>query len=212
MSQGKIYEAISNVMADIGAVGKNDVNKTQGFNYRGIDAVMNALNPAMVKHKVFCVPEILEQQREERTSRQGATLIYSVCKIRYKFFTTDGSCIEAVTIGEGMDSGDKATNKAMAIAFKYACFQVFCIPTEEMTDPDGENHELDNENNSGNKNNSAPIEKATEAQIKAIKAICGKHKASLDAIYSANNLTEETLTKKQASDLLRSLNAKYGDK
>ena len=66
MSQGKIYEAISSVMADIGAVGKNDVNKTQGFKYRGIDAVMNALNPAMVKHKVFCVPEILEQQREAR--------------------------------------------------------------------------------------------------------------------------------------------------
>ena len=40
-----------------------------------------------------------------------------------------------------MDSGDKATNKAMAIAFKYACFQVFCIPTEEMKDPDGETPE-----------------------------------------------------------------------
>ena len=39
-----------------------------------------------------------------------------------------------------MDSGDKATNKAMAIAFKYACFQVFCIPTEEMKDPDAESH------------------------------------------------------------------------
>lgn len=210
MSQGKIYEAISSVMADIGAVGKNDVNKTQGFKYRGIDAVMNALNPAMVKHKVFCVPEILEQQREERTSKQGSVLIYSVCKIRYKFFTTDGSFVEAVTIGEGMDSGDKATNKAMAIAFKYACFQVFCIPTEEMTDPDGESHELDHENNSGNKNNSTPIEKATEAQVKAIKTICNKHRVSLDTLYSSNNITEETLTKKQASDLLRSLNAKYG--
>lgn len=142
MSEGKIYEAISNVMEDIGAVGKNDVNTTQGFNYRGIDAVMNALNPAMVKHKVFCVPEILEQSREERKSSKGNLLIYSICKIRYRFYTTDGSCIEAVTIGEGMDSGDKATNKAMAIAFKYACFQVFCIPTEEMKDPDSESHEV----------------------------------------------------------------------
>ena len=49
--------------------------------------------------------------------------------------------MDAVTIGEGMDSGDKATNKAMAIAFKYACFQVFCIPTEEMNDPDSESPE-----------------------------------------------------------------------
>ena len=37
-----------------------------------------------------------------------------------------------------MDSGDKASNKAMSSAFKYACFQVFCIATEEMKDPDAE--------------------------------------------------------------------------
>ena len=65
-------------------------------------------------------------------------LIYSICRIKYTFYAEDGSFIEAVTVGEGMDSGDKATNKAMAIAFKYACFQVFCIPTEEMKDPDEE--------------------------------------------------------------------------
>ena len=141
MEQGKIYEAISDVMSDIGAVGKNDVNKTQGFKYRGIDAVMNAINPAMTKHKVFCSPEVLEQRREERTSSKGGLLIYSICKIRFRFYTTDGSYVDAVTIGEGMDSGDKATNKAMAIAFKYACFQVFCIPTEEMNDPDSESPE-----------------------------------------------------------------------
>ena len=141
MEQGKIYEAISAVMSDIGAVGKNDVNKTQGFKYRGIDAVMNAINPAMTKLKVFCSPEVLEQRREERTSSKGGLLIYSICKIRFRFYTTDGSYVDAVTIGEGMDSGDKATNKAMAIAFKYACFQVFCIPTEEMNDPDSESPE-----------------------------------------------------------------------
>lgn len=142
--EGRIYEAISNVMNDIGAVGKNSKNEQQKFMYRGIDAVMNALNPAMVKHKVFVAPEILEQIREERQSRQGATLIYSICKIRYRFYTTDGSYVDAVTIGEGMDSGDKATNKAMAIAFKYACFQTFCIPTEEMAndDPDKTVHEV----------------------------------------------------------------------
>lgn len=142
MEQQKIYEALSNVMADIGAVGKNSKNTTQGFMYRGIDAVMNALNPAMVKYKVFCAPEVLEQTREERTSAKGSLLIYSICKIRFRFYTTDGSYVDAVTIGEGMDSGDKATNKAMAIAFKYACFQVFCIPTEEMADPDAESPEV----------------------------------------------------------------------
>lgn len=137
-----IYESLVAVMSEIGAIGKNSKNVTQGFMYRGIDAVMNALNPALTKHKVFIVPEVLEQIREERTNAKGTNLIYSVCKVKYTFYAEDGSNISAVVIGEGMDTGDKATNKAMAIALKYACFQVFCIPTEEMVDPDRESHEV----------------------------------------------------------------------
>lgn len=143
-----IYETISAVMDEIGAIGKNKRNDQQGFMYRGVDDVMNALNPAFIKHKLFMVPEVIEQSRERRTTGKGGELIYSVCKVCYTFFAEDGSSVQAVVIGEGMDSGDKASNKAMAVAFKYACFQVFCIPTEEMTkadavpvDPDGEVHE-----------------------------------------------------------------------
>ncbi|MCI9490086.1 MAG: ERF family protein [Dorea sp.] len=140
-----IYSAVCGVMSDIGAVGKDGYNRTQNFKYRGVEAIMNALNPAMIKNKVFCTPEVLEQNREERTTSKGASLLYSVCRIRYRFFTTDGSYVDAVVVGEGMDSGDKATNKAMSVAFKYACFQTFCIPTENlMDDPDadtpGESH------------------------------------------------------------------------
>ncbi|MEY8429268.1 ERF family protein [Lachnospiraceae bacterium 48-42] len=132
-----IYSAICGIMSDIGIVGKDGYNRTQNFKYRGVEAVMNALNPAMIKNKVFCTPEVLEQNREERTTSKGATLLYSVCRIRYRFYTTDGSYVDSVVVGEGMDSGDKATNKAMSVAFKYACFQTFCIPTENlMDDPD----------------------------------------------------------------------------
>lgn len=137
-----IYKAISKVMAEIGSIGKEKTNKQQGFKYRGIDDVMNALSPALIHNGIFVVPELLDHTREERTSTKGGNLIYSVCKIRYTFYAEDGSCVKAVVIGEGMDSGDKATNKAMSIAFKYACFQVFCIPTEEMKDPDGESPEV----------------------------------------------------------------------
>ena len=137
-----IYETISAVMNEIGAVGKTSKNQQQGFMFRGIDAVMNAISPALQKHKLFIVPEILEQTREERQTRNGSALIYSICKIKYTFYAEDGSSISAIVIGEGMDSGDKATNKAMSIAFKYACFQTFCIPTEEMVDPDAECHEV----------------------------------------------------------------------
>lgn len=136
-----IYQSITKIMEEVPSVGKTQKNKTQGFMYRGIDDVMNALQPLLAKNKVFIVPEILEQMREERTSYKGGNLIYSICKIKYKFYAEDGSSIEAITIGEGMDSGDKATNKAMAIAMKYALFQVFCIPTDEMKDPDSETPE-----------------------------------------------------------------------
>lgn len=143
-----IYESIAAVMDEIGVISKDKFNSQQKFNYRGVDDVMNALSPAFIKHRLFMVPEVLEQSRERRLSNKGGELIYSICKVRYTFYAEDGSNVQAVVIGEGMDSGDKASNKAMAVAFKYACFQVFCIPTEEMAeadaalvDPDRDYHE-----------------------------------------------------------------------
>lgn len=134
MADEKIYKAISDVMKDIGAVGKDKKNPQQGYKYRGIDDVMNALQPAMIKHGIFVVPTVCDHNREERKTSKGGLLIYSVLTISYRFYAEDGSYVEAVVIGEGMDSGDKATNKALSVGFKYACFQVFCIPTEEMID------------------------------------------------------------------------------
>lgn len=133
-----IYQSIAKILEEVPAIGKNKKNTTQNFMFRGIDDVMNTFQPLLAKHKVFIVPQVLEQTREERQTSKGGTLLYSICKIKYIFYAEDGSSIEAIVVGEGMDSGDKATNKAMAIAMKYAMFQVFCIPTEEMKDPDNE--------------------------------------------------------------------------
>lgn len=138
---GNIYGAINGVMAELGAIGKDKRNAQQGFNYRGVDDVMNALNPLLVKHKLFCVPEVIDQTREERKTAKGASLVYSILTMRYTLVADDGSNISAVVIGEGMDSGDKASNKAMSVAYKYAMFQIFSIPTEEIKDPDAESYE-----------------------------------------------------------------------
>lgn len=129
-----IYKAISAVLSDVGAVGKDGQNTFDKYKYRSIDAVMNAMHPAMAKHGVFVTPEVLEQSREERSSKNGGVLIYSITKVKYTFYTADGSSVTATVIGEGMDKGDKSMNKAMSAAFKYALFQVFCIPTEEFVD------------------------------------------------------------------------------
>ena len=133
-----IYESITNIMQESIAIGKEKLNKQQGFKYRGIDDVMNTFYPLLSKHKVFIVPEVLAEQREERTTAKGGNLIYSILKIKYSFYAEDGSYVSAVVIGEGMDSADKSSNKAMAVGMKYAMFQVFCIPTEEMPDSDAE--------------------------------------------------------------------------
>ena len=144
---GKIYSAIPSVMNDMGVVAKDKVNKQQGFKFRSIDDVYNALHPALAKNKVFIVPEIVNQSREIKVMKSGTEMIHVICNIKFVFYAEDGSSIETTIIGEALDTGDKATNKAMAIAYKYACFQVFCIPTEEMDDPDAERPELDEADN-----------------------------------------------------------------
>ena len=136
----KIYEAIPAIMDEIGHIGKDRRNQQQGFMFRGIDQVMNTMKPLLAKHGVFVVPEVIDRQREERTTKSGSNLIYSILTVRYHFCASDGSEVVATTVGEGMDSADKASNKAMAIAFKYACFQVFCIPTEEIAKDDPDNY------------------------------------------------------------------------
>jgi hypothetical protein len=136
-------------MRKIGAIGKESENTQQKYKFRGIDAVYNALNPVMSELGLFICPEILDHRREERISEKtynGQTtqtvLKYSILTIKYTLYAPDGSNVSCVVVGEGMDSGDKASNKAMSVALKYACFQLFMIPTEEMVDPDAEVHEV----------------------------------------------------------------------
>ena len=138
MARPMIYGKIADCMRQLGAIGKTSKNMQQGFMYRGVDAVMNALNPVLTENRMFCVPEVLEQHREERQTKNGGNLIYSILKMRYTLYAEDGSSVSAVVIGEGMDSADKSSNKAMSVAYKYAMFQIFSIPTEEMVDSDGE--------------------------------------------------------------------------
>ena len=100
-TKNNIFQTIAAVMEDVGVVGKDSLNEQQKFKYRGIDAVMNALNPAFIKHHLFVVPEVMDQTREERRTAKGGMLLYSVCRMKYTFYAEDGSHIEAVVVGEG---------------------------------------------------------------------------------------------------------------
>ncbi len=138
----KIYGQLVKVMGEVGAIGKDQRNQQQGFQYRGIDDVYNAVNPILAKHGVFMTSEVLEKSREERTTKNGGVLAFTCLRMKYTFWADDGSSVSTVVEGEGMDSGDKSSNKAMAVAHKYALLQAFCVPTRDMVDSDGEVHEI----------------------------------------------------------------------
>ncbi|ELX8345491.1 ERF family protein [Enterobacter hormaechei] len=146
MTGKKVYASISAVAKEMASTGisKDRVNKVQGFNFRGIDQVYNALAPALVTHGLVILPRLTERTCTERINKNGTALFYVVVKAEFDFVSTeDGSIHTVTTYGEAMDSGDKATNKAMSIAYKYAAFQAFCIPTEETAiDADAEVHQV----------------------------------------------------------------------
>lgn len=139
-----VIDAICKIIKDLAAVGigKNRRSQQQGFAFRGIDDVYNAVAPLLAKHGLCVIPNVLSREVTERTTPKGTVLFYTCVRVEYTFYCADdGSSLKAVTYGEAMDSGDKSTNKAMSAAFKYALFQTFCIPTE-AEDPDAHTHEV----------------------------------------------------------------------
>jgi hypothetical protein len=136
-----IYKKIPLVMAEIGYIEKSSRNQSQGYAFRGIDAVQEAFQPVLAKHGVFCAPNVVKQEREERPAKSGGTLLYTVLTIEYTFYCEDGSSVKVTTVGEAMDSGDKSANKAMSAAMKYALTQLFCVPTEGDNDTENSSPE-----------------------------------------------------------------------
>lgn len=135
-----IYEALANVMDDVQAVAKKDRNTHQNFNFRGIDAVMNAVGPVLRKHKVIVVPRLDGVTYEAVQTSTGKPATACRVQVAYVFYADDGSHIETSVAGEAWDSGDKACPKAMSVAFRTALLQALCLPTDEP-DPDTQTYE-----------------------------------------------------------------------
>lgn len=141
----KVYQAINAVQAELAKAGitKDKRNQQQGYNFRGIDDVYNALSPLMAKHGLCILPRILTRDVQERQTQKGGVLFYVTVEAEFDFVAAeDGSTHVVRTFGEAMDSADKATNKAMSAAYKYAAFQAFAIPTEADNDADSHTHEV----------------------------------------------------------------------
>ena len=132
-----IYEALAAVMADVNHVAKRDINQHQRFNFRGIDAVVNAVGPVLRKHKVVVVPDVESVAYDSVNTSTGKPA--TACRVvaRYVFYAVDGSSIETRVAAEAWDNGDKAAPKAMSVAFRTALLQALALPTDEP-DPDAE--------------------------------------------------------------------------
>jgi hypothetical protein len=141
----KVYSAINAVSRAMSKEGiaKGRKNQQQGYAFRGIDDVFAALAPHLASEGLCILPRVIDRTVLERETKAGGNLFYTTLKVEFDFVAVaDGSKHTVCTVGEAMDSGDKSSNKAMSAAYKYACFQTFCIPTEGDNDADGHTHEV----------------------------------------------------------------------
>lgn len=169
----EVYRAIAMITSELGEVGipkaREAAEGGPRFKFRGIDQVYAALNPLLARHNLCILPRIVSREMTQRTSARGGAIFSVVVEAEFDLVSSiDGSRHTIRTIGEAMDSGDKATNKAMAIAFKYAAFIAFCIPVEGdiADDPDAETHEVQPEQKQSQKKEAAPP-KITEEEMRA---------------------------------------------
>ena len=140
-----VYRCIAKVSAEIAQAGisKTQTNAQQGYKFRGIDDVYNALAPILAKHGLVILPRILNRQMTEWQTKNGGAIFTVVVEAEFDFVSAfDGSKHTVKMFGEAMDTADKATNKAMSAAYKYAAFQTFCIPTEGEHDADAQTLEV----------------------------------------------------------------------
>lgn len=136
-----VHQAWAAVMADLRELAKGERNAHQGFNFRGIDAVMNAVGPVLRRHRVLVTPRV---DSYEYGSVEVGTKRTQMGHVRvlvtYTFHGPAGDSLPAQAPGEAMDSGDKATAKAMSVAFRTALLQALALPTDEP-DPDSQVYE-----------------------------------------------------------------------
>ena len=133
-----VVEALAAVAEGVRAIRKTDYNKHSSYNFRGIDAVMNAVGPEFRKHGVVCIPsETLDLHQETVQTTTGKPTLASKVHVRYRFYGPAGDYIDAEVWGESWDSSDKGLAQAYSVAYRTALLQALTIPTDSP-DPDSQ--------------------------------------------------------------------------
>jgi hypothetical protein len=206
-----VYEAIGAIIRELDGVGKNQRNKEQGYAFRGIDDVLKALHPLLGQHGVFIAPDVVERQYEERVSAKGTVGHCAHLHVRFRVYGPEGDSIQISTWGEGLDYGDKATNKAMTAAFKYALFELFAV-SDPADDGDHESPEPAGATVRRPPPVTGEVKNATPKQIALLKTICKENqlapaaaKAIVDDVVGRDTGGWEDLTSAEASMVIEAL-------
>jgi hypothetical protein len=131
MSGDPIVTLLHKVMLDVTSIGKKDFNDFHKFSFRGIDTVIENVGPSFRTHGIVVMPEVRHIDSIELTSKDGKRKRSVTLTVAYTFHGPAGDSITAVVPGEANDTEDKATSKAMSVAFRTALLQVLSVPTNE---------------------------------------------------------------------------------
>jgi hypothetical protein len=126
-----IVTLLHKVMLEVTSIGKSDFNDFHKFNFRGIDTVLQHVGPAFRNHGIVVMPEVRNIESLELTSKENKRKRSVTLTVAYTFYGPAGDCITAVVPGEANDTEDKASSKAMSVAYRTALLQVLSVPTNE---------------------------------------------------------------------------------
>lgn len=190
MDDKKIYQALGNIMSEVGSIQKGQKNAQQGFMFRGIDDFMNTLHGLFAKYGVIIVPTETEHIQEQvRYNSGGYDKIQFRSRLHMNFMfisCEDGSMVVADGWGEAADNGDKGYNKCKSIALKYVLMQMFLVPTADIADPDKETPEEIHPSPA-----QTPKTKATKAtKDKVDPTVMDEAMAAIEAAKSRNDLND----------------------
>jgi len=209
-----VYKAIAAVQAELAKEGisKSRNNQQQGYKFRGIDDVYNALAPILAKHGLCVLPRCKSREVVERVNQKGTALFYVTVEAEFDFVCAEDGSKHTVgpMYGEAMDSGDKATNKAMSAAYKYAAMQAFAIPTEGDNDADATTHEVQPIKREGQPTSGAweAVDSATQAGLVKLAANIAEFIETGDATGAWELIERQALNTDEKAALWTRLDSK----
>lgn len=196
-SQGLIYKKIPAIMMEIQPIAKGKKNNQQGYNYRGVDDVMNELAPILAKHEVFPVTTVQNFEPMESITSKGGASGYHVSRLySIKLYASDGSFIEGIVEGEAADYGDKAAGKAHSYAYRDFLLKTFVVPTEGDHDTDATSHDLKRPVKKEEKELPKPLPPISDEMLdRAINKANSGGEGIWEYLISHNTLTKEQITR-----------------